>query len=73
MTTRERWYALHRARRAFYRDQRQHFLNVTAFGSSVQVLDVHGPASEYILRAREFAVSAVINPPLIVDPMLPLA
>lgn len=66
-TTKQRWYALHRARRVFKRDQERHATDLGVFGFAIQRLGTDTPAADYLLRAAEF----LMNPPLIVDPVLP--
>lgn len=57
MTVRERWYRLHRARRAFRREQHKQHARALQMG-----LD---PVSLARLCDRS------INPPIIIDPLLP--
>lgn len=54
---RERWYALHRARRVFRREQAQRAMHVGRFGRRVDV-DLK-------------LINLLVNPPLIVDYSLP--
>lgn len=59
MTTRERWYALHRARRVFRREQDE---LIKTFGAGRHAVSVAAVVGVFEL---------LINPPLMVDPALP--
>jgi hypothetical protein len=66
MTTRERWYAYWRAKRAFDRHVREQFVQLMIYGRCTDhVTDAH-PIHEYIPRAIDMA----LNPPIIYDPIL---
>jgi hypothetical protein len=66
MTTRQRWYALHRARRVFLHSQGERLTELMAFGSTMQLVTTEGPAAEYIKHAMDM----LCNPPMIVDSLL---
>lgn len=66
MNVRERWYALHRARRVFRRDQQRIAKDLLVRGWAQYKADVDSPIGKYLLAAVDMAV----NPPYIYDPIL---
>lgn len=57
LTVRDRWYRLHRARRVFRNNEAKH----------LRCMSAHNQPLEMRLRAAERS----INPPIIIDPLLP--
>lgn len=66
MSTRERWYALHRARRVFLNEINKRLTELVTFGSSRTIIRPDGPESEFMRRALDM----YLNPPHIIDPAL---